>query len=313
MSVLITTFSLVYHTNAELSIQAIDSIFNQTYKNIEHIIINDAPDDTIHWPKIKQHIKNKGYNSIIIEHTLNKGITKNLNEILSLAKGKYICGCSDDFWEPDYLQIQATFFEQQKNEVAVIFSNLKIIDENNNYLSEHLFNNNFNINQLSSNAQFIQLLNQNFVLVPAALCDIDAIKKIGGYFENLYAEDYQLWIQLTLQGYRIAYNEINQVKYRTRIGAVSNTYESSGKMAVDRCRLFNQIKKQTPPNLWQEVEPVYYKFAKKVIAYKMLSRNIKTEIIKNVVNDLSFNQKYILQLITVLGLYKLPIINKKLK
>lgn len=309
---LVTTFTLCYYTKAEFVIAAIDSIFNQTYKNIEHIIINDAPDDNIEWPLIKKHIIEKGYNSIIIEHAQNQGITKNLNEITTNAKGTYLCGCSDDLWEPTYIEKQVNFFNKQSKDTAAVFSDLIVINDKGETIEEMFFDQKIDLENTSSNEQFEYILKNNFVFVPAALWTKDATLHVGKYSENLYAEDYQIWVKLLLNGYKIRYNNIREVKYRRRQGAISNTYESSGKMALDRCRLFHQTKTITTHSLWQEVEPIYYKFVKKVIAHPKLTHQVKEEIAKNAFHDLSYSYIYVLRLISLFYLYRIPLINKKL-
>jgi glycosyltransferase involved in cell wall biosynthesis len=93
---LVTIFTLVYNTNPKYVMEAIDSIYAQTYKNIEHIIINDNPNDLISWPVIKNYIISNNLPSIIIEHEENYGICKTLNQILQISRGEYLFGCSDD-------------------------------------------------------------------------------------------------------------------------------------------------------------------------------------------------------------------------
>lgn len=309
---LVTTFTLCYHTKAELVIAAIDSIYNQTYKNIEHIIINDAPDDNIEWPKIKKHVINKGYNSTIIEHTKNQGITKNLNEITNCAKGKYISGCSDDLWEPTYIEKQVDFFDKQNKDTAAVFSDLIIINDQGEKIEEMSFDQGIDLENTSSNEQFEYILKNNFVFVPAALWTKEAVLHVGKYSENLYAEDYQIWVKLLLNGYKIRYNKIREVKYRKRQGAISNTYETSGKMALDRCRLFHQTKSITSEEQWKHIQPVYYKFIKKVVQNPNLNHSVKLEVTSYGMVDLSYSNTYFLRLIVLLRLYKIKLIRNKI-
>lgn len=311
-SPLVTTFTLCYHTKARLVISAIDSIHKQTYKNFEHIIINDAPEDKIEWPKIKKHIIDKGYKSIIIEHLKNQGISKNLNEIISISKGEYIGGCSDDLWEKSYLKKQIDFFQKQNKDVAVIFSNLTIIDEFDLRTGEISFKNQIDLLKTNANEQFLQLLKENYIFAPSALCSIKVISDIGSYSNDIYAEDYQIWFKLLLNNYKIAFNNIREVNYRIRQGALSNTYESSGKMAVDRCRLFHQTKSLTTTEQWEEVKPIYYKFIKKIIRHSDIDHKLKMELTSYGMKDLNYLNIYLLGLIVFLKLYKLKLIEDRI-
>lgn len=309
---LVTTFTLCYYTKAELVIAAIDSIYNQTYKNIEHIIINDAPEDKIEWPKIKKHIIENGYKSSIIEHAENQGITRNLNEITTNANGSYICGCSDDLWEPTYIEKQVDFFNKQNKDTAAVFSDLTIINDQGEKIEEMSFDQEIDLENTSSNEQFVYILKNNFVVVPAALWKKEATLHVGKYSENLYAEDYQIWVKLLLNGYKIRYNDIREVKYRRRQGALSNTYETSGKMALDRCRLFHQVKSLTSADQWQLIQPLYYKYIKKVVQHQGITPKNKQEIIIHALKDLTYTTKYLIWLIVILRLYKIRLIRNKI-
>lgn len=309
---LVTTFTLCHNTKASFVIAAVDLIYKQTYKNIEHIIINDAPDDETEWPKIKNHIIEKGYKSEIIEHLSNQGITKNLNEVTSLANGYYIAGCSDDLWEPTYIEKQVNFFQKQDKDVAVIFSDLITINDEGDKIGEISFNKEIDLEKSSSNEQFMLILRNNFVFVPAALWKKEAIIYVGKYSENIYAEDYQIWVKLLLNNYKVTFNSIREVNYRKRQGALSNTYESSGKMAVDRCRLFHQTKSLTTTEQWEKVKPIYYKFIKKIIRHSDIDHKLKMELTSYGMNDLNYLNIYLLGLIVFLKLYKLKLIENRI-
>lgn len=89
--------------------QAVDSVLNQTYKNIEFIIVVDDPDNTelIDYvtkreeqdPRITIHINEK-----------NIGLAASLNRAIGLAKGEYIARMdADDISERDRLACQMKY------------------------------------------------------------------------------------------------------------------------------------------------------------------------------------------------------------
>lgn len=310
---LVTIITLCHYTKAKFVIDAVESVFAQTYSNIEHIIVNDAPNDTTEWPQIKKHIIQKEYRSKIVENSNNLGINRNLNQIITNTNGHFIAACSDDLWEPNFLKKQVEFLLNQEEKVAATFSDLIIIDENDKKIGEIVHKADFDVNNATYENQLIELLKRNFIPAPSVVFKKEAVLSVDKYFEDIYAEDYQMWFKLLLNGYKILYNNICEAKYRIRSGAVSNNYETSGKMALDRCRLFHQTKTITSHNLWQEVEPIYYKFVKKVIAHPNLSHTVKEEVAQNAIKDLSYSTTYLLRLISLLHLYKLPFINNKIR
>lgn len=98
--------------NAENYItEAIESIFNQTLKNFEFIIIDDASTDKT-WEIIQKYAKKdkrirpyRNKTNLKLSNTLNKGIMK--------ARGKYIARMDADDWSYPYrLELQYEFMEK---------------------------------------------------------------------------------------------------------------------------------------------------------------------------------------------------------
>ncbi|MCD4600036.1 glycosyltransferase family 2 protein [Proteus mirabilis] len=85
--------------------RAVNSVLNQSYKNVEVIIINDgSSDDTLSIIK-KLSVLHK---EIIFFSHENQGISKTRNKGIELAKGEYICFLdSDDTYEPNFLMMLA--------------------------------------------------------------------------------------------------------------------------------------------------------------------------------------------------------------
>lgn len=122
--------------NAENYIRkAIDSILNQTYKDFELIVVNDASTDksaeiilTYNDPRIRY-----------VENTSNMGIAKTRNKCVQLARGKYIAVLdNDDIARHNRLELQVKFLESNKdfgvcgsyyeviNEVGTVVTKMKV-------------------------------------------------------------------------------------------------------------------------------------------------------------------------------------------
>ena len=86
--------------------EAIESVLNQTYKNIEIIVIDDCSTDTS-----AEIINNFNDNRIrYYKNEKNSGIVYSLNRAISLAKGKYLARMdSDDICLPNRIQEQVNF------------------------------------------------------------------------------------------------------------------------------------------------------------------------------------------------------------
>lgn len=80
--------------------EAIDSVLNQTYKNIELIVIDDGSTDGT-----AAIVKN--YENIIYFYQENRGLGAARNQGVDLAKGEYLAFLdADDYWLPEKLEQQ---------------------------------------------------------------------------------------------------------------------------------------------------------------------------------------------------------------
>ncbi len=90
---------------------AIKSILNQSFTDLEFIIIDDGSNDSTY--DILQSFNDKRIR--IIRKDQNRGNYSARNEGMKMAKGKYICVMdSDDVALPDRIQVQYSFMEANK-------------------------------------------------------------------------------------------------------------------------------------------------------------------------------------------------------
>ena len=97
----------VYNDEENIS-RAINSILNQSYKNIELLIIDDAStDNTV--VEIQNTIRGKK-NTIFFQNEINLGLTKNLNFLIKNSRGELIARQdSDDVSHPDRIEKQVSY------------------------------------------------------------------------------------------------------------------------------------------------------------------------------------------------------------
>jgi glycosyltransferase involved in cell wall biosynthesis len=94
--------------------QRLDSIFNQTYKNFEVILLDDKSTDTSR-SILTEYSKHKNVSHCIFNESNSGSTFKQWNKGVALAKGDYIwIAESDDFCEPDFLEKVIKPFYQNK-------------------------------------------------------------------------------------------------------------------------------------------------------------------------------------------------------
>ncbi|MDZ7957145.1 MAG: glycosyltransferase [Aulosira sp. DedQUE10] len=105
--------------------QAIDSALNQTYQNIEVIVVDDGSTD-----KSREVIAQYG-NRVITIFKENGGQPSNYNAGFAKSTGKIICFLdSDDIFVPDKVEKIVKAFKSSE-EIGWCFHSIKLIDENN--------------------------------------------------------------------------------------------------------------------------------------------------------------------------------------
>ena len=120
-------------------VEAIESIFKQSYQNFEFIIVNDHSTDNS--GKIIQKYQKGNPDKIIainLQRTLNRGGDACANVGLSKAKGKYIARMdADDISHPKRLEEQVNFLEKNKD-IFLVGTNAFVINAKSKIIGQKL-------------------------------------------------------------------------------------------------------------------------------------------------------------------------------
>ena len=113
VSIIIPVYKVEKHLH-----KCLDSVINQTYKELEIIVVDDGSPDNC--PRICDEYAQKD-DRIHVVHQQNGGLSSARNTALDLAQGKYIAFLdSDDFVAPNWISRTVELLEQ-KNLDAVIY------------------------------------------------------------------------------------------------------------------------------------------------------------------------------------------------
>lgn len=219
--------------NAENFIEeTLESIFNQTYQNLELIISDDcSKDNTVEviekWCR-QPRVKERFNNIVVITVPKNTGIPANYNRCLKATTSEWIKLISgDDALMPNCIQDNMDFVQANK-EVKVLYSYNRVYE---NTFEEHNF---VNLNPQSSPTNIINdtitsqeqyellLMGDRIAFTPSRFLSRTAIFDVGLPDESLYSEDYQLKLGFTKKGYKLFFMEKETVLYRKHEFASSN-------------------------------------------------------------------------------------------
>lgn len=196
----------VYNCEEYLS-DSIESLLNQSYENLEIIIVNDGSTD-------KSLDIIKGYtlldDRIILINQKNKGLTKSLNIAIERATGDYIARQdADDISLPDRF-INFIDFIRDKDHIGIYSTPAYIINETNE--TKKITPNFFRRNGFNK-----QILDYHNCMVHGTLIIKSKTIKDNLYNEDFrFSQDFELYHRLMSFGYKISYDK-NNITYKLRI------------------------------------------------------------------------------------------------
>jgi alpha-1,3-rhamnosyltransferase len=189
--------------------ETIEGIVNQTYENIELIVIDDGSTDNS--VQVIQELANK-YKFVFI-HRANKGLSATLNEGIILSKGKYFCACaSDDVYVLDKIESQVDFM-QSNIEYGMCYGNTIQFDNHNNIKKKKVKN-------PKSGFIFNDLIFRCFVTAPTAFIRSEVLNDLGGFDNDSWMEDWDMWLKIS-EKYKIAYIDEYFTYYRLHNANIS--------------------------------------------------------------------------------------------
>jgi len=183
----------------------LDSIYKQTYTNIE-VIVNDdcSTDRTIEI--LEQYSKSHGLKYYL--NSKNLGFLKNFEKVISLCMGDFIAlADQDDIWEKNKLEILWSKLDSN----LLIHSDCKIIDENNQIINDSWKQADGYLCNMDN------LFFRNVVTGCTILFNTDLLKTALPFPNNLVYHDW--WLALcAAKQQKIVYTPLCLTRYRQHIG-----------------------------------------------------------------------------------------------
>ncbi|MES1964856.1 glycosyltransferase [Psychrobacter sp. AH5] len=232
---------------------SIQSVIDQTYQNIELIIIDDGSKDNS-VEKIQEMISSCQKRFVRFEFRTrpNKGLSATLNEAIEWCEGEYLgLLASDDIIFKDKTSIQVDFLEERPK-ITAVFGGIKLLSKDNNEIRT--------VMKKSGFYDFKTII-MNKIDFPTAtqMIRLSAIKEVGGFDPTIILEDWYMWLKLSQIGQLYYMDEVFAC-YRRHDNNLSNNFE---KMAQGRIDVLNCFKdsplydKAMKNILWSNVRREY--------------------------------------------------------
>ncbi len=170
-------------------IESLDSVLNQTYKNIEWIILDAASTDgTVEL--IDNWLVENNVHAVFLKEKELKSLPINLNKALTYTHGEYVQFLSlDDLLLPKKINHQLNLIQIEKCDL--VFSNTIVIDEQG--IQTKLFRPVDFFESLNLDNCQIEIKKSCFCLIQSCLIPMNTIKIVGNFDEKLNVEDWD-WL-----------------------------------------------------------------------------------------------------------------------
>lgn len=204
----ISAVMALYNTPIEYLQKTVESILNQTFKDFEFIVIDDA--STIEYKEFFENFKDSRIKYFKLEKNAGPGNAR--NEGIKKALGEYVAIVdSDDIYLPKRFELQSKFFDENP-EISLTSTNFKYSNKNK-----------------LSNAPLKDDDIKVFMLFNSPLCNPSAMFRRKEFLQqNLFypedrnfGEDYSLWINAMFAGIKMANLQDLLMIYTRRKGQLS--------------------------------------------------------------------------------------------
>jgi len=216
-------------------VECLDSVFAQTYKDFEAIVVNDGSPDTIELEKVLGSYMER----IVYIKQENKRAAGARNTAIHHARGEFVAFLdSDDTWMPHHLAAQMQLFEHDPS-LSLTYSNALVGMPGKEFeFMERC--------PSAGEATFESLLlEQCQIPISTVVARKEAITRAGMFDEKLLRnDDYDMWVRTVFYGARIAYTE--KVNAYMRIARPGSLSESRAKMAEGSWAILEKLTRTLP-------------------------------------------------------------------
>lgn len=211
---LISVITPVYNAGNVIG-KTLESIFNQTYKNIEIVLVDDCSSDNSQ-QVIEEYAKNHP-EIVYFRQPTNQGAGAARNKALELARGQYVAFLdADDLWYPEKTEKQIELLKEKNG--AFSYTAIEMIDGDGKVVKKK--------RKVRETIDYKFLLHNTMIATSTVIVDRTVL---GDFRMSLRrgGQDYATWLMLLRNG-TIAYG-INEALEQYRVGNKNSLAGSKGK------------------------------------------------------------------------------------
>ena len=211
---------------------AVESIINQTHKNIEFLIVLDNPENYLIKEKLETY-QQKDKRIKLLYNKKNVGLTHSLNKAIKKSNGEFIVRMdADDISFEHRIEKQLNYIEEKN--LGLISANKIFIDEKGKKIGKP--------SELPTTTNNIKkrLNFSNIIGHPAVMIRKNVFEKVGYYRDIHTAEDYDLWLRMARLKIPMGIIAEPLIYYRIREKSISNSQRYKQFLTTEYLRSLNR-------------------------------------------------------------------------
>lgn len=230
---LVSVLMSIYKESVAVVSKAIDSIREQTYQNLELVVLLDYPEHE----EMKRYLAKLQQEESRLQYHVNEknlGLLFSLNRGVAFCQGELICRMDeDDYAEPDRVEKQVAYM--QEHGLDLVGSYINLMDMDGNLLGE--------VRKYPTKHENLgkYLRYTSAIPHPTWLVKKKVYEQLGGYRDIDCADDYDFLIRAYMDGYRLGV--VPEPLHRYRINRNGMTQRNIASQKVVSEYLADQLKK----------------------------------------------------------------------
>ncbi len=248
MNKLVSVVIPTHKREVECLKKAIDSVLNQTYKNIEIIVVDDSPSTYEKRPEVKAYVEGLDYDKVIyLQNEKNLGGSLTRNRGIDASTGDYIAFLDDDDeYTSNKIEKQLKFMLD--NDCDMTFSNT-VMCKNGKPVEVRGFK---DIPAFDNDSLLHYHLLYHLTGTSTYMFKAEKLREIGGFDNALCGQEFILMLKAIEGGLKIRYMDVDDVLH---------TISAEGSIS------FSKNKIQGEKNLYQIKKRFFPQLSKKEIRY----------------------------------------------
>jgi len=187
------------YNEQDVIVPSLKSTIAQTYPNIEILVVDDGSSDRT-YELAKTFAFDDGHRSLKVLSKPNGGKSRALNYAIKKAKGNLIC-CVDADSKLDKFAIELLVQHFKDPEIAAVAGSVSVVNTDTFLTKLQALEYIQGLNMVKNGQSYLKLV--NIIPGPLGMFRKEAMREVGYYSHDTFAEDCDLTLSLIAKGYKI--------------------------------------------------------------------------------------------------------------